>query len=71
MGLAVFRVGVTVRGLLAAFAAVVVVGAVAGPVLRMSLDVFGQVVGAHEPLVADGAREPLLARVCPEVCLEV
>ena len=31
----------------------------------------GQVVGAHEALVASGAREPLLARVSPQVALQL
>ena len=34
------------------------------------LDVLGQVVGAHEALVADGAGEALLARVRPQVALQ-
>ena len=48
----------------------------AGPVAsaaagRVGLDVFGEVIGAHEALVAHGAGEPLLARVGAEVALEL
>lgn len=38
---------------------------------RVRLGVLGQVVGAHEALVARGAREPLLARVSPQVALQL
>ena len=61
MGLAVFAVAVAVALL---GAAVLAVGAV-------GLDVLGQVIRAHESLVADGAREPLLARVRPQMSLEL
>jgi hypothetical protein len=37
----------------------------------VGFDVLAEVVGAHEPLVADGAGEPLLARVGPQVTLEL
>ena len=37
----------------------------------MRLDVLGEVVGAHEALVADGAREPLLTRVRAQVALQL
>ena len=38
---------------------------------RVGLDVLGQVVGAHEALVARGASKPLLARVSPQVPLQL
>lgn len=41
-----------------------------GPVAGMGLDVLAEVIGAHESLVADGAREPLLPRVGPQVPLQ-
>ena len=37
---------------------------------QVSLGVFGQVIGTHEPLAAVGAGETFLARVRPQVPLE-
>lgn len=36
----------------------------------MRLDVFAQVIGAHESLVANWAGEPLLSRVRPQMALQ-
>jgi len=52
-------------------AAVLAVALLAVAVLAVGLDVLGQVVGPHEPLVADGAGEPLLAGVGPKVALQL
>lgn len=51
-------------------AAVLAVALLSVAVLAVGLDMFGQVVGSHEPFVADGTGEPLLSGVCPEVSLE-
>ena len=61
VGLTVLRVAVTVT----------LLGAAILPIGAVSLDVFGQVIRAHEPLVADGASEPLLPGVCSQVSLEL
>ena len=56
---------------LAVLAVRVLVAALPAPVLAVGLDVLGQVIRPHEPLVADRAGEPLLARVGPEMPLEL
>ena len=70
--LTVFRVGVAVWLFGVVIAIVVVgVGTVSGPaVLGVGLDVFWQVVWAHESLVADGAGETFLPGVGPQVPLQ-
>ena len=49
---------------------VLAVALLALAVLAVRLDMLGEVVGPHEPLVADGAGEPLLAGVCSKVSLK-
>lgn len=59
--------GLTVLGVAVAVA---LLGALL-PVGAVSLDVFGQVIRAHEPLVADGAGEALLPCVRSQMSLEL
>ena len=62
------RLAVRLAGL--GVAAVLAVALLAHAGLAVRLDVLRKVVGPHEALVADGAGEPLLARVGPEVPLK-
>ena len=67
VGLAVFAVGTAL-----AFRAVVIraVAVLAAVVVAVRLDVFAQVVRAHETFVADGASEALFAGVRSQMTLE-